>query len=330
MKCTNKIKKIISVLLITCCVLPIVGCGTESYDMPFDRQMSSSAFMLTNSSFEEDTLPAFSQDLCVDGRSQIAMVGVDLEYSYAAGLFDLNNKEILHAENIYEQMNPASITKIMTALVALKYGNLQDEITVTENCKITESGATKFGFKPGDVVTLDQALNVLLINSANDAGLIIAEHVGGDIQTFCDMMNEEAKALGATSTNFCNPHGLTEEEHLSTVYDLYLIFNEVIQYERFREIIQLTSYTSVYRDAAGNQKTIEIRNTNQYFMGNAEAPETITILGGKTGTTNAAGSCLILYVKDSSGNPYISVILKADQRQNLYQDMNRLLEAAGK
>ncbi len=327
MKCTNKI---ISFLLIASTLLPLVACGSSSYDMKYSRQMTSSAYMVTNGTFEEDTLTAFSSDLCVDSRSQIAMAGVNLENSYASGLFDLNNKEIMYGENIYEQLPPASLTKIMTALVALKYGNLQDEIVVTENCKITESGAQLYGFKPGDVITLDQALNVLLIYSANDAGLIIAEHIAGDVESFSTMMNAEAKALGATNTNFCNPHGLTQENHYTTVYDLYLIFNEVITYERFREIIQLTSYTSVYKDANGNQKTIEIRNTNQYFLGNVEAPETITILGGKTGTTNAAGNCLILYVKDSAGNPYISVILRADLRENLYIDMNRLLEAAGK
>jgi len=326
-KCINKI---VSILLIASCLLPALACGSPAYDMEYSRQMSSSAYMVTNGSFKEDTLTAFSSDLCVDSRSQIAMAGVDLQNSYASGLFDLNNKEIMYAENIYEQLPPASLTKIMTALVALKYGNLQDEIVVTENCKITESGAQLYGFKPGDVITLDQALNVLLIYSANDAGLIIAEHIGGDVENFSAMMNQEAKALGATNTNFCNPHGLTQENHYTTVYDLYLIFNEVITYERFREIIQLTSYTSVYKDADGNQKTIEVRNTNQYFMGNVEAPETITILGGKTGTTNAAGNCLILYVKDSAGNPYISVILRADLRENLYSDMNRLLEAAGK
>lgn len=297
--------------------------------MEYSRQMPSSAYMITNSSFTEDTLASFSGELCVDSRESITMPGVNLEASYASGLFDLNNKEVLYAENIYEQLPPASITKIMTALVALKYGNLEDKITVTENCKITESGAQLFGFKPGDVITLDQALNVLLINSANDVGLIIAEHIGGSIENFNAMMNAEAQALGATNTHFCNPHGLTEEGHYSTVYDLYLIFNEVIQYERFREIIQLTSYTSVYTDANGNQRNIDVRNTNQYFMGNVEAPENITILGGKTGTTNAAGNCLILYIKDNAGNPFISVILRADKRENLYNDMNRLLEAAG-
>ena len=302
MKCTNRV---VSILLIACFMLAMTGCGSAEYGMEYSRQMPSSAYMVTNSSFEEDTLASFSGDLCVDSRDKITMPGVKLESSYASGLFDLNNKEILYAENIYEQLPPASLTKVMTALVALKYGNLQDEIIVTDNCKITESGAQVFGFKAGDVITLDQALNVLLLYSANDAGLIIAEHIGGSVENFSAMMNAEAKALGATGSNFLNPHGLTEENHYTTIYDLYLIFNEVLQYERFREIIQLTSYTSVYYDSNGNSKTIDVPSTNQYFMGNVEAPENITILGGKTGTTNAAGNCLILYAKDKSGNPFI-------------------------
>lgn len=311
-------------------MLPLFGCGSEDYSFAYSRQMPTSAYMISNSSFQDDTLTSFSGELCVDSRSQITMPGVKLEYSYASGLFDLNNKEILYGQNIYEQLPPASLTKVMTALVALKYGNLEDEIIVTDNCKITESGAQVFGFKSGDVVTLDQALNVLLLYSANDAGLIIAEHIGGSVENFSVMMNEEAKALGATGSNFLNPHGLTEENHYTTIYDLYLIFNEVLQYERFREIIQLTSYTSVYYDGNGNSKTIDVPSTNQYFMGNVEAPENITILGGKTGTTNAAGNCLILYAKDRSGNPFISIILRADTRQNLYNDMNMLLQATEK
>lgn len=327
MKCINKL---VSVLLITCCLLPVFGCGSKDYDFAYSRQMPTSAYMITNTSFQDDTLTSFSGELCVDSRAQIPMTGVKLEYSYASGLFDLNNKEILYGQNIYEQLPPASLTKVMTALVALKYGNLQDEIIVTDNCKITESGAQVFGFKAGDVITLDQALNVLLLYSANDAGLIIAEHIGGSVENFSAMMNAEAKALGATGSNFLNPHGLTVENHYTTIYDLYLIFNEVLQYERFREIIQLTSYTSVYYDSNGNSKTIDVPSTNQYFMGNVEAPENITILGGKTGTTNAAGNCLILYAKDKSGNPFISIILRADTRQNLYNDMNLLLQATDK
>ena len=145
MKCINKI---ISVLLIVCSVVPLIGCGQKNYTMEYSRQMPSSAYMIAGSAFSDNTLDAFAQDLCVDGRDEIIMPGFKTEYSYASGLFDLNNKEILYAENIYEQLPPASITKIMTALVALKYGNLEDKITVTENCKVNESGAVVLALNP--------------------------------------------------------------------------------------------------------------------------------------------------------------------------------------
>lgn len=289
--------------------------------------MVSSAYMITDSTLSHEMLDSFSKDLCVDSRTNISNPEISLQNSHAAGLFDLSNQTILYAQNQFEQLPPASITKILTALVALKYGNLDDEIHVSANCKITESGATLFGIKEGDILTLDQALNILLIQSANDVALAIAEHIGGTQEAFIQMMNDEAQKLGATNSNFMNPHGLTQDDHYTTVYDLYLIFNEVIKYERFREIIQLSSYSSVYYDSQRNPKDIELHSTNQYLTSNVKVPDNVTVLGGKTGTTNAARSCLILYSKNKSGNPFVSVILRAETRDDLYADMSRLLEA---
>lgn len=325
MKCTNKI--LVLFLLCIYCFVSLTACSNSGYEFEYDRNMISSAYMITDSSMLHTRLDSFSKNLCVDNRGDIVNPVVILENSHAAGLFDLNNQEVLYASNQFEQLPPASITKILTALVALKYGNLEDEIHVSANCKITESGATLFGIEEGDILTLDQALNILLIQSANDVALAIAEHVGGTQEHFIQMMNEEALKLGATGSNFMNPHGLTQEDHYTTVYDLYLIFNEVIKYERFREIIQLTSYNSVYYDSQRNQKEIELKSTNHYLTELAKAPENVTVLGGKTGTTKAARSCLILYTKNKSGNPYISVILRAETRDDLYADMTRLLEA---
>lgn len=326
MKCTNRVIAVLCICVI--CISTFAGCGSQDYDFAYNRNMVSSSYMITDSSLLHTTLDSFSEDLCVDIRADIPYSSLLLENSHACGLFDLNNKEIIYAKNQFEQLPPASLTKILTALVALKYGNLDDEIHVSGNCKITESGATLFGIKEGDILTLDQALNILLIQSANDVALAIAEHIGGTQENFVKMMNEEARLLGATNSNFMNPHGLTQDDHYTTVYDLYLIFNEVIEYERFREIIQLSTYTSVYYDSERNPIDINLRSTNQYMNENVTAPENVTVLGGKTGTTNAAKSCLILYSKDKSGNPYISVILRAETRDILYQDMSSLLEVA--
>ena len=189
--------------------------------------------------------------------------------------------------------------------------NPEDMITVSAvSAGITESGAQLCGLKTGDNLTLDQALHALLINSANDAGMAIAEHVGGSVENFAEMMNKEAAELGATNCHFVNPHGLHDENHYVTAYDLYLIFNEAMKYEKFSEIIMMDSYSTTYTDRNGNPKTFDFKTTNLFLQGEYTPPEQITVIGGKTGTTNAAGSCLILLSKDSSGNPYISVVLQ--------------------
>ena len=149
MKCTNKIYSFICITLIACIFLS--GCGAAAYDFQYERNMVSSAYMITESGNTRNVLSTFSQNLCVDAREDITKSGLTLENSYASGLFDLSNRKILHATNQFEELPPASITKIMTALVALKYGNLDDEIHVSGNCKITESGATLFGIKEGDI-----------------------------------------------------------------------------------------------------------------------------------------------------------------------------------
>ena len=202
--------------------------------------------------------------------------------------------------------------------------------TATESVIITESGAQLCGLKVGDRMTLNQALHILLLNSANDAAMLIAENVGGSVDNFLKMMNEEAKALGATNSSFVNPHGLSDDNHYTTAYDLYLIFNEAVKYEKFTEIISMTGYETSYTDKKGKTKEFTCRNTNWYLNGNATAPENITVLGGKTGATSAARQCLLIYSKDTSGAPYISVILKSESRDILYKQMSELLNKINK
>ena len=223
-------------------------------------------------------------------------------------------------------MYPASLTKVMTALIALKYGQLDDTVTASQNVLITESGAQLCGFKPGDTLTMEQALHGLLMYSGNDAGVLIAEHISGDVESFAALMNEEAKKLGATGTNFVNPHGLTDDQHYTTAYDLYLIFNEAMKYEKFKEIIHTNQYSTIYHDADGKEKELKFNTTNQYLVGNVSSPDGVTVIGGKTGTTNAAGACLILLSKNSAGNQFVSVVLQAENRDYLYEGMTNLLK----
>ena len=277
---------------------------------------------------EKNTADPFAKDLCVS-ESNYRADAIDLSNASGGALFDVNNHETIYAKNIYEKLAPASLTKVLTAVVALKNASEDTLLTATSNVKITESGAQVCGLKEGDQLTLSQALHLLLINSANDAAVLIAEGVGGSVENFCEMMNEEALALGATNSHFVNPHGLTDDNHYTTVYDMYLIMNEAIKFEVFREIIHMDSYTTVYHDKNGAEKEITVNSTNYYFIGKADPPSGITILGGKTGTTDAAGHCLVLLSRDTQNKPYISVIMRSDARENLYISMSELLAQIG-
>ena len=325
MKCTNNFRRIFTIIIcVTLIVTTLVGCGNKEYSFAYDRSRNNSSFS-TASHLSENTQDAFAAGLCVTINDVTTGTDVDMSQATAAGLFDLDGKRTIYAKNVHEKLNPASLTKILTAVCALEYGNLDDVLTASENVKITESGAVKLGLEAGDTMTMEQALHALLLKSANDVAVMIAEHVGGSVEGFAEMMNEMANRLGATNSHFVNPNGLTDPNHYTTVYDLYLICNEALKYDKFLEVIHTSTYNSVYHNKAGGEKTIDLETTNAYIKGEAFAPDNVSVIGGKTGTTQAAGSCLIIYARDSAGKPYISVILQAPDRTTMYTEMTDLL-----
>lgn len=328
MKIINKLhffhKKAV-ILLLAFALFFSCGCMAKQYEMSYEVNSEVSSFRIVNIEEESRSAEPFAADLCVVS-SDLNVNSVDMSKAAGAGLFNVNDKETLYAKNVHDKLYPASLTKIMTALVALKNGSTDMMLTASANVTNLESGAQTCGLKEGDQMTLDQALHVLLINSANDAAVMIAEGVAGSVEEFADMMNEEARRIGATNTHFVNPHGLSDEEHYTTVYDIYLITNAAVQYERFNEIIRMPEYSTVYYDKNGNSKELNVKSTNFYLQGQAQAPAGITVLGGKTGTTNAAGHCLVLVSRDTSGKPYISVVMRSESKDDLYLEMSELLD----
>lgn len=326
MKCTNKRKRafVYCWMAIVICV-SLTGCGAPSYELPYNPDSEVSSYNVISRP-KPGLASTFASNLCIVTQDITDDENVDMSLSEAAALFDVNNSQTIYAKNAHERLYPASLTKVMTALVALKYGSLDQILTATDAVNITESGAQLCGLKSGDSMTLDQALHILLMYSANDAANLIAENIGGSVEQFITMMNEEARALGATNSNFVNAHGLSDENHYTTAYDLYLIFNSAIQNESFREIINMTSYQTTYYDKDGQEKNLDFQNTNLYLRGDFQAPGNITVIGGKTGTTNAAGHCLIILSRDTNSAPYISVILRSESRDSLYEGMSDLLE----
>lgn len=327
MRCINK--RLTALCIAVVMAVSFTGCGKLEYDMAYNPDSEVSGFNVMSGK-SSGTVEAFAADLCVVTEDIMDDEAVDMSKASAAVLFDVNKKQVIYSKNAHEQLYPASLTKVMTALVALKNGSPDQVLTATDAVNITESGAQLCGIKSGDTMTLDQALRILLVYSANDAAMLIAENIGGTTEHFVEMMNEEALRLGATNTNFVNPHGLTAEGHYTTAYDLYLIFNEAIQYETFNEIIHMTSYQTTYYNRDGEAKNLSFETTNLFLRGNYQTPDNITVIGGKTGTTNAAGHCLLLLSRDAGGSPYISVILRSEARDILYTEMADLLDEINK
>ncbi len=320
-----RIKRNLSLMLAgVLAVFSLTGCGRLKYDMDYRSVSGISSFQVTVNE-KADMAKPFAADICVVDGDVMDDEAIDMAGAEAAALFDLSGKNVIYSKNAHERLYPASLTKVMTALVALKNSSPDQMLTATDAVRITESGAQVINLKPGDTMTLDQALHILLMYSANDVANLIAENVGGSVDHFVEMMNDEAKLIGATNTHFVNPHGLTNEDHYTTAYDLYLIFNEAAKYDIFNEIIQMSSYQTTYTLANGKTKEVSYNTTNRFVKNDVQAPANINVIGGKTGTTNAAGHCLILLSRDSSGSPYISVILRAETNDYLYQKMVELL-----
>lgn len=300
----------------------------------------------------------YSADLCVASEN-IDMEGApDTGSLKAAALFDVDGENTDFAYNVHKKLYPASLTKLMTALVALENGNLSDTVTVSANADSDTFAYDEqvCGIQEGDELTLEDLLGGLLLYSGNDNAVAIAEHVGGNVENFAEMMNAKAKEIMATNSHFVNPNGLHDENHYTTAYDMYLIFNECIKYDKFVEIIESDSYTANIKrdtntsggsgavssditDASLSEDShmeitqgepgyvnIKWKPTNYYALGDAKLPKTGKIIGGKTGTTLKAGNCLILLDESESGKPYISIVMGAETKEILYQDMTALIE----
>ena len=311
---------------IACCLMAgflLCSCGKkeEALDRPYSFTERSFPVELTDSTDGYASL--FASDLCVvTDESQYSPSDTTSE---AAGLFDITDGQVMYSKNAFERLYPASITKVMTALIAIKYGDLTDTVTVTEDAVITEAGATLAGIHPGDQLTMEQLLYGLMLPSGNDAGAAIAVHMAGSIDAFAELMNREARKLGATGTHYMNPHGLTNADHYTTAYDLYLIFNEALKQPEFRKVTGTTSYTADYTDGSGNPVSTTWEGGNWYMVGQRQTPDGLTVFSGKTGTTSAAGFCLIMASRDQEEKEYISVVLKAPSRPGLYDNMTNII-----
>lgn len=209
-------------------------------------------------------------------------------------LIDASTGRVLYSKNADQRLPMASTTKIMTALVALDNGNIDKKFKIKK--EYTDIEGSSIYLIPDEEISLRDLLYGLMLRSGNDAATAIAGEVGGSVEKFAIMMNKKAKDIGAINSNFKNPHGLHEEDHYTTAYDLAIITREAMKYDEFKKISKAKLWDAdreINNRFANKNKTLW-----EYEGGN----------GGKTGFTKAAGRCLVS-TASRNGIQLISVVI---------------------
>ncbi|MBP2634867.1 MAG: dacB 3 [Firmicutes bacterium] len=202
-----------------------------------------------------------------------------------AVLMDAKTGQILVDRNMNKKLAPASTTKIMTAIIAIESGRLDEITRVSAHAAATRGSS--LDLYPGQLISLRELVTGLLLRSGNDAAVAIAEHLAGSVDGFVSLMNQKAISMGAIHTHFENPHGLSAPNHLSTAYDLAAITRYALINPTFSQLVSTKETAIEWLDRKGNSHNRNLRNTNKLLWMLADAD------GVKTGTTNQAGPCLI-------------------------------------
>lgn len=307
--------------------LAVVSVIDNTATLDTDLNSGETATAETTEETDETTVPDESgeTDETTEGDNASGQSDNTLNIKKSALLVNLSSNEALYYKDIFAALSPASLTKVYTALMVLKYGNMEDVITLPESISVNNEGAQVCGFEPGDVVSVKDLFHCMLVYSGNETANALAVYISESIPQFCNLLNDEARKMGAVRTSCMNPGGLDESGHFSSSYDLYLIFKACLEYDEFVKAIGETAYSVTYTNANGESVTKSFDSTNLYFTEEFKAPSAITIRGGKTGTTDKAGTCLIVYCTDSSGTKYIAVVMGEETKLELYSQMNNLL-----
>lgn len=231
-------------------------------------------------------------------------------------LVSLDTDDVLFARNTEKKLYPASLTKIMTALLVLeKTTDLDGEmITVSENAvkSILGTGASSGGLKEGEQITARQAVYYLMLPSANDCAVAVAEHYGGSVSGFVNLMNARAEELGMENSHFANPHGLHDDEHYTTVKDMYLLTKHALSIEAFKEAIGQKRYQMPATNKSPAKTLVTTVFMQDLYNGVSPNLYYRYAKGVKTGFTDAAGRCLIS-TATKNGHSYLCVLMKCPQ-----------------
>ena len=243
-------------------------------------------------------------------------------YAESGILVDLDTQEILYSKNIDKQLYPASITKVMTTLVAIESSSPEEPVTFSQHALDSiEWDSSNIGCRLNETLTMEQCWYAMMLNSANEVCCGVAEHISGSIEAFVEKMNQKAAELGCTNTHFSNPNGLPDETHYTTAHDMALIANAAYQNETFRQVFSTRQYeippTPQYTETRylHNHHKMMQPDTEYYYEG---------CLGGKTGYTETALNTLVT-IASRNGKNLLCVTMRTQGRQ-VYTDTASLFD----
>lgn len=312
MKKLRKLSLILVLVLLMQCLCPVAW-ATEVEDSQASESVAAesgaaeeSAGDETAESSAEDTIPQnISGDASVNSgcnsiNAQNPLVNNSelVVEGNAALMYELTTDTLLYAYNPDAKMYPASLTKVMTCLLALEYGDMDQIVTVSSSALsgMDPSGST-CDLVVGEEIPMKELVYCLLVASANDAAAVISETVAGSEEAFVALMNQKASELGCTNTNFVNPHGLHDDNHYTTARDMAKILMAALEYDLFREVYSTTEHEV----PATNMSDARTIYTTNYMISTAivETYYDSRVIGGKTGFTTPAGRCLVAVAEDN-------------------------------
>ncbi|HIS25550.1 MAG TPA: D-alanyl-D-alanine carboxypeptidase [Candidatus Pullilachnospira intestinigallinarum] len=242
-------------------------------------------------------------------------------WAESAVVMDIDSGTILYSKNMDAVKYPASITKIMTTLLAIENSSLNERVTFSENAIYgIERDSSHIGIRVGEILSMEECLYGMMLESANEVCLAVAEHISGSVDAFVDLMNERAAQLGCTNTHFTNPNGLPDENHYTTAHDMALIAQAAYRLPLFRQICQTQTYVIPKTNMCGEQRWLN--NHHKMLPDGIYAYEGCT--GGKTGFTQAALNTLVTFA-ERDGRRLVCVSLRTNGAQ-IYADTASMLD----
>lgn len=259
-------------------------------------------------------IPAFQ----AYGEAQVNWPQDPEVFSESAILMEATTGTILYAKNAEETRYPASITKILTVLLALENGKMDDEIVFSED-SFRKTEGTRIGFDVGEIISVESCIYGVMLGSDNECAYALAEYIGGTYEHFVEMMNERVKQIGCKNTHFNNPHGLPDENHYTCAYDMALITKEAMENASFRKVFATKQYTV----PATNKAESRLINNHHYMVLDRDANYHYDgITGGKTGYTSRALNTLVTTATQNNME-LICVVMKTSSTH--YSDTRNLL-----